>query len=97
MSEAIAWAAANGGATGPKIRDGMYAKAGWVPKGAEGVCKPSTWTAEDHRPSMQVDLYRVNVKGPTDSPVDELVRKGVVSLSKVASIDLPRKKDWLGW
>jgi branched-chain amino acid transport system substrate-binding protein len=97
MSEAIAWAAANGGITGPKIRDGMYAKANWVPKGAEGVCKPSSWTMEDHRPSLQVDLYRVTVSGPTDGPVDELVRKGVIKLAKVTTIDLPRKKEWLGW
>jgi len=97
MSEAIGWAAAHGGATGPKIRDAMYARTNWVPKGAEGVCKPSTWTAEDHRPSLQVDLYQIHVKGTTEAPVDELMRKGTVTLTRVTTIDLPRKKDWLGW
>ena len=97
MSEAIAWSATNGGISGQKIRDAMYAKADWVPKGAEGVCKPSSWSMEDHRPSLQVDLYQITVSGPTDGTVDELVHRGTIKLSKVAVIDLPRKKEWLGW
>ena len=36
-------------------------------KGTDGVCKPSTWTPEDHRPTMQVELYQVSVTGPTDA------------------------------
>src|SRR5579871_1336628 len=84
MGEAIAWAAANGGVSGPKIRDGMYARTSWVPKGTDGVCKPSTWTSEVHRPSLQVDLYRISVSGPTDAPVGDLVQKGVIKLSKAA-------------
>ena len=63
MKEAIEWAAANGGVTGENIRNGMYARQNWVPKGAEGVCKASRWTAEDHRGMLQVDLYRAEVKG----------------------------------
>ena len=50
MKEAMDWADKNGGVTGVKIRDGMYQKTDWVPKGTEGVCNPSTWTTSDHRP-----------------------------------------------
>jgi branched-chain amino acid transport system substrate-binding protein len=97
MKEAMDWAAANGGVTGPKIRDGMYAKSNWVPKGTDGVCKPSTWTATDHRPTMSVDIYQAGVKGATDAAVGELVAKGTIKMTKVATIDLPRKPEWLGY
>jgi branched-chain amino acid transport system substrate-binding protein len=98
LKEAMEWAAANGGVTGPNVAKGFYAKADWVPKGTEGVCKPSTWTAEDHRPTLSVDLYRTEINGPTDAgSVSELMSKGVIKLSKIATIDLPRKKEWIGY
>ena len=98
LKEAMEWAAANGGVTGPNIAKGFYAKANWVPKGTEGVCKPSTWTAEDHRPTLSVDLYQTQVTGPTDAgTVSELIAKGTMKLNKVATIDLPRKKEWIGY
>jgi branched-chain amino acid transport system substrate-binding protein len=97
MKEAMDWAAANGGIAGPKIRDGFYAHKDWVPKGTEGVCKPSTWTPEDHRPTTQVELYQASVTGPTDGEVADLIQKGTLKLSKIATIDLPRKKEWLGY
>ncbi len=97
MKEAMEWAAANGGVTGENIRKGMYAKQNWVPKGAEGVCKASRWTAEDHRGMLQVDLYRAEIKGPTEGQLSDLIAHGSIKMTKVASIDLPRKKEWLGW
>jgi branched-chain amino acid transport system substrate-binding protein len=97
MKEAIDWAAKNGTVNGPSIRKGMYAKPNWVPAGTEGLCKPSTWTAEDHRPTTEVDLYQTAVTGPTDAPLADLMSKGVIKLTKVATIDLPRKKEWLGY
>ena len=97
MKEAMEWADKNGGVTGVKIRDGMYQKANWVPKGTEGVCNPSTWTATDHRPTTTVDLYRAVVNGPTEGTVTELVDKGVIKLDKVATINLPRKTELQGW
>lgn len=98
LKEAMEWATANGGVTGPNIAKGFYARKDWVPQGTEGVCKPSTWTAEDHRPTQSVDLYRTQVTGPTDAgSVTELVAKGVIKLEKAATIELPRKKEWIGY
>jgi len=98
MKEAMEWADKNGGISGVKIRDGMYQKKDWVPKGAEGVCKPSTWTATDHRGSMSVDLYRAVVTGPTnDGSVADLMKAGTIKLEKVATVDLPRKTELQGW
>lgn len=97
MKEAMEWAAANGGVTGENIRKGMYARQNWTPKGTEGVCKPSTWTAQDHRSLLQLDLYRAEVKDAPDAPIAELVAKGTIQMTRIATIDLPRKKEWLGW
>ncbi|WP_394033348.1 ABC transporter substrate-binding protein [Xanthobacter albus] len=97
MKEAMEWADKHGGVTGVNIRDGMYQKADWVPKGMEGVCKPSTWTASDHRPTTSVDLYRAVVTGPTDASVTELVKNGTIKLEKVTTVDLPRKTELQGW
>lgn len=97
MKEAMEWADKNGGTTGVNIRDGMYQKKDWVPKGTEGVCVPSTWTPTDHRPTTSVDLYRMRVNGPTDAPVADLVEKGVIKLEKVTTINLPRKTELQGW
>lgn len=97
MKEAMDWADKNGGVTGVKIRDGMYQKTNWVPKGTEGVCNPSTWTTSDHRPTTTVDLYRSVVTGPTDAPLADLVKSGAIKLEKVATINLPRKTELQGW
>ena len=83
MVEAMAWASANGGVTGPNVQKGMYQKKDWVPAGMEGVCLPSTWTAEDHRGLMNVNLYRMNVSGATDGDVADLVKKGTIKIDKV--------------
>jgi branched-chain amino acid transport system substrate-binding protein len=97
MAEAIEWAAANGGVTGERIRDGFYQKANWVPRGTDGVCRPSTWTKDDHRPTTSMPIYRVGVTGATEAPVGDLIRSGAIKLEKQADINLPRKADWLGW
>jgi branched-chain amino acid transport system substrate-binding protein len=97
MKEAMEWAAAHGGITGENIRKGMYVRQNWVPKGTEGVCMPSTWMAEDHRSVLKFDLYRTEVKGSTDGSIGDLIAKGAIQMKRVATIDLPRKKEWLGW
>ena len=97
MKEAVDWAAKNGGANGENVKKGFYQKADWVPAGGEGVCNPSTWTEKDHRPTMKVDLYRMNVSGATDAPLADLVKNGTVKLDKIKTVDLPRKNEWLGW
>jgi len=97
MKEAMDWAGANGGISGESIKAGMYARQNWVPKGAEGVCKPSQWSATDHRGMLQIDLYRAQVKGSTEAPVADLLANGSIAMTRIATIDLPRKKEWLGW
>jgi branched-chain amino acid transport system substrate-binding protein len=97
MNEAIAIAAQKGKVTGPAIAKALESKKDWVPKGLEGVCRPSTWTADDHRPTTEVEVYKVAVGGATDAPVGELMQKGVIKLQKTAVINLPRKPEWLGW
>ena len=97
IKEAMEWAAGNGGITSIKIRDGMYARKNWVPKGMDGVCVPSTWSKTDHRPTTEVLLYRARISGATDAPLDELIKSGVVKMEKVTTVNLPRKPEWLGW
>jgi branched-chain amino acid transport system substrate-binding protein len=99
MVEAMETAAANGGqVTGERIRDGFYARQNWVPNGFQGVCVPSTFTAQDHRGTMRVALYRARVTGNTaQGSVQELMAAGTMSLQQVATIELPRRADWLGW
>ncbi len=99
MVEAMETAAANGGQiTGVPIRDGFYARQNWVPAGFQGVCTPSTFTATDHRGTMRVALYRAQVTGNTSQgSVQELVAAGTMALQAVATIDLARRADWLGW
>ncbi|MBN9508965.1 MAG: ABC transporter substrate-binding protein [Alphaproteobacteria bacterium] len=99
MVEAMETAGANGGAIdGPRVRDGFYARKNWVPRGFEGVCAPSTFTPEDHRGTMTVQLYRAVVTGDTTrGSVAELIGKGTIGLQPVAKIELQRRQDWLGW
>jgi branched-chain amino acid transport system substrate-binding protein len=97
MKEAMEWAAANGGITGENIKKGMYAKANWTPKGTEGVCKPSTWSATDHRSLLQLDLYRAEVKDGGEGQIGDLIAKGAIQMKRIGTVDLPRRKEWLGW
>jgi len=99
MAEAVESAIAKGGElTGEKVRDGFYARQNWVPKGFEGVCNPSTFTPEDHRGTLRVALYRSVVSGDTSNgSVQELMANGTMKLQPVATIELERKRELLGW
>jgi branched-chain amino acid transport system substrate-binding protein len=97
MTEAMDWAAKNGGVNGPNVRKGMEQKKDWVPAGMEGVCLPSTWTADDHRGLMTVSIYRMKVTGATEAPVGDLVKSGAIALEKLKTVELERKADKLGW
>lgn len=98
MVEAMEWAAANGGITGPNIRQGFYQKTDWVPDGLEGVCFPSTWTPEDHRGLMGVSIYRGTVSGSTEGQtISGIFDAGIASLEEIAVIELPRRPEWLGY
>jgi branched-chain amino acid transport system substrate-binding protein len=99
MVEAMETAAEGGGqVTGERIRDGFYARQNWVPRGFEGVCNPSTFTNEDHRGTLRVALYRAVVSGDTSAgSVAELIRAGTMKVEPVTTVELPRRREWLGW
>jgi branched-chain amino acid transport system substrate-binding protein len=99
MVEAMEAAAEGGGqVAGERIRDGFYARRDWMPRGFDGVCSPSTFTANDHRGTMRAALYRSVVAGPTSQGgVEELVRAGTMRLEPVGTVELERRRDWLGW
>lgn len=84
MKEAMEWAKDNGGITGPNIKQGMYQKQDWVPQGLDGVCQPSTWTAEDHRGTLNVNVIAARYEA--DKPV----------MDSVAVIAVERRPQWLG-
>ncbi len=99
MVEAMEKAAEGGGAlNGERIREGFYARQNWVPRGFEGVCNPSNFAPDDHRGTLRVALYRAVVNGDTSQGnVAELVRAGTMRVEPVTTIELERKRDWLGW
>ena len=99
MVEAMEHAAANGGqVTGERIREGFYARRNWVPKGFEGVCNPSNFSPDDHRGTLRVALYRSRVTGDTSqASVGDLMRSGTMKLELVDTVELERRRDWLGW
>lgn len=99
MADPIGRAVAAGGrVTGETIRDGYYAPDPWVPGGLDGVCLPVIFTPEDHRGMMDVNIYRGRVTGPTDQgSVNDLIADGTISLTKLTTITLDRRDEWLGW
>ena len=50
------------------------------------IAAPRTWRSTAPR-----------FHGATEASVDDLVKAGTIKLEKVTTIDLPRKKEWLGW
>ena len=99
MVEAMESAAANGGQiASERIREGFYARQNWVPRGFEGVCNPSTFAPDDHRGTLRVGIYRAVVSGNTSAgSVAELVQAGTMKIEPVTTIELDRRRDWLGW
>ena len=98
MKEAMEWAAKNGGIYRRQASSRACTR-------RRTGCRPA-WKAsafprpgppEDHRGTTTVAIYRAKVSGATEASVDELVKAGTIKLEKVTSIDLPRKKEWLGW
>jgi branched-chain amino acid transport system substrate-binding protein len=99
MTEAMEHAAQNNGAVnGERIREGFYARRNWVPRGFEGVCNPSNFAPDDHRGTLRVALYRARVTGDTSQgSVADLMRAGTMRLEAVDTVELPRRREWLGW
>ncbi len=99
MVEAMKTAGANGGqVAAERIREGFYARQNWVPRGFEGVCNPSNFAPDDHRGTLRVAIYRAVVGGNTSAgSVAELVQAGTMKIEQVTTIELDRRRDWLGW
>ena len=74
-----------GGITGANIKMGMEQMRDHVPAGLEGVCKPSTWTNEDHRGTTEVSVYTTSYNG------------GDFTFNPESTVTVPRRPDWLGW
>lgn len=98
MKEALEWADKNGGITGPNIKKGFYQKQNWVPKGLEGVCGPSSWSALDHRGQVVIPIYQATISGDTSTGnIGNLMDQGTMSIKKIFTADIPRKPEWIGW
>ncbi len=85
MKDAMEMADKAGGITGPNIKKAMDQMKDHVPAGLEGVCTPSTWTAEDHRGTTEVSVFTSEFKD------------GKFTMTKVATEQVPRRDEWLGW
>ncbi len=85
MVDAITKAAKAGKIDGPAIKAAMESMTDYVPKGLEGVCLPSTWTATDHRSTTHIPVYKSNLDGEQ------------VQMTKQAEVLVPRRPEWLGW
>ena len=73
------------GITGANVKAAFEQMQDHVPEGLDGVCLPSTWTAEDHRGSTEIVLYRSNYSF------------GQWSMGRIFTTNIPLRPDWLGW
>jgi branched-chain amino acid transport system substrate-binding protein len=84
LREALITADKEGGVNGPNVQKAMYAKAGWVPQGLEGVCAPATWTATDHRSVVEVPVMQGTMTG------------GKPGWRQLDVVKLGREPEWFG-
>jgi branched-chain amino acid transport system substrate-binding protein len=82
--EAMEWADKNGGITGENVRKGLTQQKDWVPKGLEGMCAPATWTEDDHRSVVKVDV------------VEGVISNGKAGWKPLTTVDLGRDAKWWG-
>jgi branched-chain amino acid transport system substrate-binding protein len=85
MKDAMAAADKAGGVTGASVKKALEQMREHVPEGLEGVCLPSTWTADDHRGTTTVMVYR------------STYNFGNVSVDRIFTTRIPLRPDWLGW
>ncbi|NOQ41446.1 MAG: ABC transporter substrate-binding protein [Desulfuromusa sp.] len=85
MVDAMKMADKKGKLNGTGIKDAMESMQSHVPKGLEGICLPSTWTSEDHRGTTLVSVYKSEYN------------KGDFKMEKQATVEVPRRPEWLGW
>lgn len=85
MVDAMKIADKKGELTGETLKAAMETFVDYVPEGMEGVCLPSTWTADDHRGMTDVLVYQTSWNN------------GNPSMARVHEANLPRRADWFGW
>lgn len=85
MVDAMKIAQKKGELTGTTLKAAMETFVNHVPEGLDGVCRPSTWTEDDHRGMTEVLVYQTHWND------------GAPSMDRVYVADLPRRDDWLGW
>ena len=85
MADAMTAAAKAGNLTGPGIKQAFESMSSHVPAGLDGVCTASTWTADDHRGTTAVSVYKSRFNG------------GDFAMEKQATVEVPRRPEWLGW
>lgn len=85
MRDGMTDAAKNGGSNGENIKKAFETFRDHVPAGLEGVCLPTTWTANDHRGTTTVSVYRSDYN------------YGNISAERIYTTTLPLRPDWLGW
>jgi len=85
MRDALAAADKAGGITGANVKKGFEEMRDRVPAGLEGVCLPSTFTANDHRGTTTVMLYRSDYN------------YGNVAARRIFTTTIALRPDWLGW
>jgi branched-chain amino acid transport system substrate-binding protein len=83
MRDAMLAADKAGGINAQNMKAAMESMNGHVPAGMEGTCTPHTWTAEDHRGTTDVMVYKSN-----DGASQQM--------EKIYTAKLPRRDDWLG-
>jgi branched-chain amino acid transport system substrate-binding protein len=82
--EAMEWADKNGGITSENIRKGMTQKKDWVPAALDGMCAPATWTDQDHRSVVNVEV------------VEGRSKDGKPGWNSLATINVGRDAKWWG-
>lgn len=98
LKEAIEIAAQRGSISGSTIKAAMYEKSNWVPLGLEGVCRPASWSQDDHRGVTEVLIYRANVSNAdTARSLEDLFLEQKLSMTHVFTANIPRRPDWLGF
>lgn len=85
MADAIKIADDKGELNGTGIKKAMESMKDHVPSGLEGICLASTWTNEDHRGTTLVSVYKSQYNG------------GAFKMEKQATVEVPRRAEWLGW
>lgn len=85
MTDAMKKADKKGKLSGTSIKSEMEMMKAYVPAGLDGICLPSTWTSEDHRGTTLVSVYKSEYN------------KGDFKMIKQATVEVPRRDEWLGW